>query len=218
MAILTRRLAPAPRELAPASRRLAPASRRLAAALRRLAVALPWLAAAAGTFAQPLAAAPPAAPLEYEVKAAFLLNFAKFVEWPPESLGARDALTICVFGEDPFGGALASTLAGEKLAGRPLQWRQVERASELRSCQVVFVSRSGRERVSELLAAVRGANVLTVGETESFAEQGGMVRFFLEANRVRFEINLDAVERTRLTVSSKLLRVARVVRPESRGR
>jgi hypothetical protein len=185
----------------------------LATGLLWLASGLTWLAGGAA----PLPGAPAPRPLEYEVKAAFLFNFAKFVEWPPESFREHDALAICVFGEDPFGGILESTVAGEKLGGRPLQVRQVERASELKSCQIVFISQSERERVPEILAGLRGANVLTVGENGRFAEQGGMVRFFLEANRVRFEINLDALERTRLLVSSKLLRVARVVRPESRG-
>ena len=205
MAILSQRGA------APAAR----LPRRLAAAVAWLAAVLPWLAAAAA----PLRGAPPPPPhpLEYEVKAAFLFNFAKFVEWPPESFNDRDSLAICIFGEDPFGGSLESTVAGEKIGGRQLRVRQVERPGELRSCQIAFIGRSERERVPEVLAALRGANVLTVGEPDRFAEQGGMVRFFLEANRVRFEINLDAVERTRLQVSSKLLRVARVVRPEGRG-
>jgi hypothetical protein len=199
---------PTPRHAKPG-----PARSAAAAGLLWLASGLTWLAAGA----MPLRGAPPPHPLEYEVKAAFLFNFAKFVEWPPESFQEHGALTICVFGEDPFGGILESTVAGENLAGRPLRVRQVDRASALRSCQVAFISQSERERVPEILAGLRGANVLTVGESDSFAEQGGMVRFFLEANRVRFEINLDALERTRLQVSSKLLRVARVVRPESRG-
>jgi len=170
-----------------------------------------WLAAAGA-----LRAAPPR-PLEYEVKAAFLFNFAKFVEWPPDAFREHDPLTICIFGEDPFGAVLDGTLAGETLAGRPLQARRTDRPGELRSCQIVFIGQAERERVPEVLASLRGANVLTVGESDRFAEQGGMVRFFVEANRVRFEVNLDALERTRLVVSSKLLRVARVVRPESKG-
>lgn len=205
MALLTRS-GPAPRS------RGAAAQARLVVVVAAGAAGVLWLAAGAGALR---GAAP--RPLEYEVKAAFLFNFAKFVEWPPDSFREPAALAICVFGEDPFGAVLDRTVAGEKLGDRPLQVRRTDRLSDLRSCQIAFIGDSERERVPEILASLRGANVLTVGESDRFAEQGGMVRFFLEANRVRFEINLDAVERTPLAVSSKLLRVARVVRPEGRG-
>jgi YfiR/HmsC-like len=180
------------------------------AALALLAAVLPPATAAV--------APPPAAPLEYKVKAAFLFNFAKFVTWPPETFrDPRDPLALCVFGADPFGGDLDAIVAGERLEARPLEVRRVNRLDDLRSCQIAFFSRAEAGRLPEILASLRGSNVLTVGESKRFAEQGGLIRFVLDGKRVRFEVNLDALERTRLTVSSKLLRVAQVVRPDSRG-
>jgi hypothetical protein len=171
-----------------------------------------WLAGAGA-----LAAAPPR-PLEYEVKAAFLFNFAKFVEWPPDSFREREPLTICIFGEDPFGAVLDGTLAGETLAGRPLQARRTDRPGELRSCQIVFIGQAERERVPEVLASLRGANVLTVGESDRFLATGGMIEFFNDHSHVRLRINLEAARASALQISSKLLRVAQVVAPSSLSR
>jgi hypothetical protein len=180
------------------------------------------LAALALAAARTAAAAPPPAPpapsLEYDVKAAFLYNFAKFVEWPVEARGGeRDPLTLCIFGADPFGSRLVELVKGETVAGRTLAVRNVRQLSELRSCHIAFFSRAEEERVPEALSGLHGSNVLTVGEGDDFAEQGGIVQFYLEENRVRFAINLDALEGTRLRVSSKLLRLARVVHPAARG-
>jgi hypothetical protein len=183
------------------------------------AVALALLAAAALLpHAAAAAAPPPPAPLEYKVKAAFLFNFAKFVTWPPEAFrDPRDPLALCIFGADPFGGDLDAIVAGERLDARPLEVRRVKRLDDLRSCQIAFFSRVESARLPEILASLRGSNVLTVGESEGFADQGGIVQFVLDGKRVRFDVNLDALERTHLAASSKLLRVARVVRPETRG-
>jgi len=155
---------------------------------------------------------------EYQVKAAFLFNFAKFVEWPPESFAAEgDSLALCIFGEDPFGTRLDELVTGEKIAGRTLAVRRIRRLSELKPCHIVFLSRAERGRVPEVLASLHGGDVLSVGESERFAEQGGIIQLYLEGNKVHFMVNLDALERTRLKMSSKLLRVARVMRPEAHG-
>jgi|HubBroStandDraft_3_1064219.scaffolds.fasta_scaffold41111_2 hypothetical protein len=160
----------------------------------------------------------PASVLEYDVKAAFLYNFAKFVEWPPEGPGGQgEPLNLCIFGEDPFGSRLDDLVGGERIEGRRIAVRRIRRSSELRSCHIVFLSRAERRRVPEAVAALRGRDVLTVGESEGFADAGGIIQLFVEANKVRFAVNLDALERTRLKVSSKLLRVARVVRPEGKS-
>jgi hypothetical protein len=198
----------------------APAAIAAAATLALLAAAalLPHAAVAAAAAAATAAAAPPPPPLEYKVKAAFLFNFAKFVTWPPEAFrDPRDPFALCIFGADPFGGDLDAIVAGERLDTRPLEVRRVKRLDDLRSCQIAFFSRAESGRLPEILASLRGSNVLTVGESEDFAAQGGIVQFVLDGKRVRFDVNLDALERTRLAVSSKLLRLARVVRPETRG-
>jgi hypothetical protein len=177
------------------------------------------LAAAA---AAPAAAAPPPAPpapsLEYDVKAAFLYNFAKFVEWPAEARGGEhDPLSLCIFGADPFGSRLDELVKGETIAGRSLAVRRIRQLSEIKSCHIAFFSHAEAEQVPAALASLRGSNVLTVGEDDGFAEQGGMIQFYLAENRVRFAINLDALEGTHLRVSSKLLRLARVLHPAARG-
>jgi uncharacterized protein DUF4154 len=158
-----------------------------------------------------LAAAGPAAAQvgEYELKAAFLYNFVKFVEWPPDAFaGERSPLAICVYGEDPFGSSLDGAVRGETLGERSLIVQRPERLDELRDCQVLFVSRSERQRMPEVLSRVEGQPVLTVGDTDGFLRAGGMINFVLEENKVRFLINQEAAERSRVRISSKLLRLA----------
>jgi hypothetical protein len=159
-----------------------------------------------------LLAVPGAAPAqtaeEYAVKAAFLYNFAKFVDWPPAAFPDPSNLKICVLGDDPFGGSL-ETVAGEQVAGRKLNVVRTDSTSKLAGCQILFISRSERERIPQILAAVKGSPVLTVGDTQKFADDGVIINFILEGSKVRFEINTDSAERARLRISSKLLQLAR---------
>lgn len=155
---------------------------------------------------------------EYDVKAAFLYNFAKFVEWPPDAFDSPGSpMTLCIVGKDPFGDVLDTLVRGETLQGRPLIVHRTRDLLEVRDCHVVFLSRTEQARQDEVLATVRGAGILTVGEGDSFLREGGIIRFVLEANRVRFEVNLDAAERNGLKLSSKLLRLARSVQPAGQG-
>jgi hypothetical protein len=148
--------------------------------------------------------------LEYQLKAAFLFNFVKFVEWPAEAFaGERSPLTICVYGADPFGDTLDNVVRGETVGERGLIVQRPESPGELRDCHVLFVSRSEKERMPEILSHVEGAPVLTVADTDGFLKAGGIINFVLEDNKVRFLINPEAAERNRLKVSSKLLRLAR---------
>ncbi|HWF39006.1 MAG TPA: YfiR family protein [Candidatus Acidoferrales bacterium] len=177
-----------------------------------------WRAAAAGivilsifsvsvrTFAQS------DSPNEYQVKAAFLFNFAKFVDWPPGTYAnAQSPFAICVLGDDPFGHVLENTLAGKSLGAHPVVLRRTKDLAEARRCQVVFVSSSEMHRYGEVVEGVRGARVLLVGETDGFASSGGAIEFTLEGNHVRFAINPEAAQRAGLTLSSKLLMLARIV-------
>lgn len=149
--------------------------------------------------------------LEAQVKAAFLLNFAKFVEWPDGTFTAPgDPVTACVAGEDPFGEILDTLVQGESVGGRRLIVHRTRSSAELRDCNLVFVPRSER-RQRELLSSLEGEGILTVGDAGSFLADGGVIRFVLDQNRVRFEINLEAAESHGLTLSSKLLRLARAV-------
>jgi hypothetical protein len=159
------------------------------------------------------------APSEYDVKAAFLYNFTKFVEWPPSAFSSGgDPLQVCILGEDPFGRSLPSVLEGEEVQGRTLRLRRVTHLFDPGLCHILFVSRSERERVPAILAVVEGAPMLTVSEIDGFVDRGGVINFRLVSGKVRFEINQTAAERAGLKVSSKLLRLAiRVVPERDRG-
>ena len=160
-----------------------------------------------------LAAVPESNPsVEYQVKAAFLFNFAKFVDWPPEAFQSEKApIALCVFRQDPFGGALDQIIRGKTINNREILARQINKLPDLKACQLVFVSAREDKLLSEILNSLKGASALVVGESEGFADRGGAVQFFLEDNKLRFAVNVDAVQRARLTVSAKLLALARIV-------
>jgi hypothetical protein len=149
---------------------------------------------------------------EYEIKAAFLFNFARFVEWPAAALGEPEApLSLCVLGEDPFGLALEETVRGETVRDRRLVVKRVAKVVDAGVCQLVFVSASERAHIPDILGVLAGRSVLTVSEVEDFAARGGIINFVLVDNRVRFEINPDAAEHGGLKISSELLRLGRIV-------
>lgn len=157
-------------------------------------------------------------PSEHLIKAAFLYNFAKFVEWPAKAFpSAKTPLTICILGEDPFGSDLDETIDGETVNERKLVAKRVKRVQDGEPCHVLFISSSEKERLPEVLGAVKRSSMLTVGETERFAKLGGIINFTLEENKVRFEINVDAADRAGLKISSKLLKLARVIRDEGKS-
>jgi hypothetical protein len=151
-------------------------------------------------------------PNEYQIKAAFLLNFVKFIEWPADTYPApQSPFAICVLGEDPFGAVLDNALDGKSVGSHPISLRRMKEISWSRRCQVVFVSSSENRNYPAIVESVRGARVLLVGETEGFAMAGGTIEFKLEENHVRFVINPDAAQRSGLMLSSKLLMLARIV-------
>ena len=149
---------------------------------------------------------------EYQLKAAFLYNFAKFVEWPAPAGGSQGPLVIVVFGPDPFGPALENMLWGKTINNRPLKVRRTSRLEEVLPCHLLFVSARERRRAPEVLKLAEEAGVLTVSEMEDFLELGGTVKFVAESSKVRFEVNLEAARRSGLRISSRLLSLARVVK------
>jgi hypothetical protein len=151
------------------------------------------------------------APTEYQVKAAFILNFAKFVEWPPQAFPDSSApLVIGVLGDDPFGPHLVNTVRGKMLNGRAIVVRECGGKLEIaRGCHVLFVSSSENHRLAELFGGLAGAPVLTVGETGEFTQTGGAISFFLEGNKIRFEIAEQSARRAGLRIDSKLLGLAK---------
>lgn len=153
--------------------------------------------------------------VEYQVKAAFLFNFAKFVEWPTDTFQSdKSPITLCVFRYDPFGSALDDIIREKTISNREVIARRIDELPDLKSCQLVFVGGREDKFLSEILKSLNGASALVVGESQDFAERGGGVQFFLEDNKLRFAVNVDAVQRARLTVSSKLLALARIARDQ----
>src|SRR5947207_4456179 len=191
-----------------------------------------FLVALGTIFAHSLRA--PATPRgEYETKAGYLLNFVEFIEWPSESFpDATSPIILGIIGEDPFGARLdklqdtivngrklkikrfkgALEFRGEETPGRRqdnLALKRARKIAELRSCHMLFVSSSESNFLPLILKPLRGASVLTVSESETFAREGGMINFLDGSDRVRIEINLDAAEQARLKISSKLLSLAK---------
>jgi hypothetical protein len=175
--------------------------------LRRVAGIVIGLIAGAATL---FAAQSPGPRSEYEVKAAFLLNFTRFIEWPPEAFeDSRAAFSICILGEDPFQNMLDQVVEGESVRGRRVVVARVKRPPGGKSCQVLFIGK-GEKDVSGILAGV-GPGVLTVGEHPGFLRDGGIINFALDGRHVRFDINQRAAANASLTVSARLLNVARTV-------
>jgi YfiR/HmsC-like len=147
---------------------------------------------------------------EYQIKAAFLLNFAMFVEWPPSAFeNAHSPIAICVVGADPFGGVLDRLLEGQVVNGRKLVARRLQRVPAGHACQVVFVSPS--EKDARGILAGLGPGVLSVGDRAGFLREGGIIGFVVENNHIRFDIDQRAAAKAALTISARLLSVARQV-------
>ena len=176
---------------------------------RGAAAVLVLFATLAARGATPQAQGPPTTS-EYEVKAAFLFNFAKFVEWPEASLPADGTFVIGLIGADPFRRSL-DELDGKQAIGRRIVVRRGARLEEVWPCQILFISASEEERLATLLQAMTGRPVLTVGDTDGWAERGVLVNFKTRERRVRFEINLERAELAGLKLSSQLLKLATLV-------
>ncbi len=165
-----------------------------------------------------LAASANVAP-EYEVKAAFLFRFAQFVEWPADTFrGASEPFTYCTIGDDPFRGALERTLNGKTIGQRPLRVEHLSGTGKISECQVLFVGgQEDKKHVDEMLADTGTLPILTVGEADRFAENGGAIGFCTEDNKIRFEVNLDAAGKAGLKISAKLLALAKTVLGAPKG-
>jgi hypothetical protein len=151
---------------------------------------------------------------EYDVKAAYLFKFTKFVEWPSAAFASTEApFVIGLVGRDPFDGGLDRLIAGNTTGARRLEVRHLNAndGNALRECQMIFVSTSEQRRLGGILSAVQGRPVLIVGESEGFASAGGMLGFALRENRVGIEVNSAAARQSRLKISSQLLNIAKIV-------
>jgi hypothetical protein len=153
-------------------------------------------------------------PAEYQVKAVYLYNFGKFVEWPATA-EKENSFAICILGRDPFGPALDSTLTGEKIDNRTMVARRIVDVQEAAQCQILFVASSEAARMKQVLASLGKSSVLTVSDLPDFSASGGMIQFVLDGGKVRFEVNLTAADKAGLTLSSQLLKVATAVKRDS---
>lgn len=151
------------------------------------------------------------APTMPQVQAAFLFNFAKFVIWPNETLRHGDALIIGVVGEDPFGPILEDTIRDKTVVGKKVVVHRFSSIQNAMHCHILFLSTSEERHLSHMMTALAKTNILTVSDMEQFAEHGGMIAFTIEDQKVRFNINVEAVERTELKIGSQLLKLARIV-------
>lgn len=155
-------------------------------------------------------------PNEYQVKAAYLYDFSRFIEWPVRpAVESGEPFAICVLGKDPFGSILDVTVSGQGTGTQVA--RRVTKPQDALACQIVFVGDSEEDHLKEILAALGKASVLTVSDIPRFSERGGMIGFVLKGDRVRFEVNLTNAVNAGLTVSSDLLKVALTVRKTHSG-
>jgi hypothetical protein len=148
---------------------------------------------------------------EYEVKAAFVYNFAKFIDWPAESFASETApFTICILGDNPFGKGF-DPIRSKTVKNRPVAVREIDDAASAGGCQVLFISASAEDRLDDILFSLKSRPTLLIGDTERFAKRGGMIGFMTEQNKVVFEINDTRAKRAGLRLSSQLLRLARTL-------
>lgn len=152
---------------------------------------------------------------ERNIKAAYLYNFANFVDWPEETDYQNEILNICVLGTDPFGKSL-DAVRGKIVKGgkkvKVIRFSSLESAKIKESCHILFISPSEKNNFSTIISSLKDSNTLTVSDFKDFAKSGGTMNFYIKKNNVKIEINIDAAERAGLKISSKLLKIAKVIR------
>jgi hypothetical protein len=150
---------------------------------------------------------------EYQVKAVYLYKFTEFTDWPAGSFTSADApLVIGIVGENPFGSILDDLTKGEVVRGHPLVVKRLQPGDDLRNCQVLFISHYDKEAMPTLFQKLKDSPVLTVGDATGFADQGGMINFVIDEEKVKLEINQSAAEEAGLQISAKLLKLAHIVK------
>jgi len=186
------------------------------AVLRRPLLAAIWCTLAMMALAPEVRGA--AEPTEYQVKAVFVFNFARFVEWPAQAFTAPDEpFVIGIVGTDPFGARLDEAVRGERVGQHPLQVRRFRNADKIGACQILYIDRSEGAQLSQILTAVNQRNTLTVTDLDGAAQHGVMIQFVTESNRIRLRINVEAARAAGLEISSKLLRPAEIVATDDGG-
>jgi hypothetical protein len=158
------------------------------------------------------------APLDFQVKAAFLVNFPKYMDWPSAAFaGTNSPITVAIFGDDNVAGEFGNMIEGGRtVSGRPVLLKRITKEEQIGTdCQILFIASSERQRIPEILEKVKGTGILTVGENEDFLEKGGVINLVHRDRKIRLQINLDAAGRAHLKISTRLLMAADVVRGKS---
>lgn len=153
--------------------------------------------------------------MDYQVKAAFLVNFPKYVDWPAGGFATPNSpITVAVFGDDNVANEFQNMIQGGLvISGHPVVLKQIRTEADIdASCQILFIAASEQSRAAAILDRLKGSAVLTVGESENFLEQGGMVNLVPKNRKIRLQVNLTAASQARLRISSRLLVAADYVK------
>lgn len=146
---------------------------------------------------------------EYQIKAAFLFNFAKFVDWPPEAFSNdKSPIVIGVLGKNVFGHYLADTIRDKTVNNRRFEFKEFDSVNQATNCQILFISPSVKDNVPSIVKGLHNASILTVSETDQFIKAGGMINFTIQDNKIHFQISDEAARKAGLKISSKLLSLA----------
>jgi len=153
-------------------------------------------------------------PMDYQVKAAFLVNFPKFVDWKPGTFADTNSpITVGIYGDDNIAGEFERMIEGGRaVEGRPIVLERITSEQQITNCQVLFIARSERHRTRAVIEKTKGSSVLTVGETEDFLEEGGIINMVPRDRKIRLQVNLGTARDSHLNISARLLKVADVVK------
>lgn len=152
---------------------------------------------------------------EYQVKAVFLYNFTQFVEWPPTAFASKESpLIIGVLGDNPFGTFLEETVSGEKVNGHPLAVQYYKTPEDIKTCHLLFINISEKNKQEEIALTLKGKNILTVTNNSDLVKQEEAIRFFIKSNKIQFQINPEVAKESNLLMSSKLLNIAKIFGPK----
>ena len=147
---------------------------------------------------------------EYQVKAVFLYNFTQFVDWPHETFNSpEEPFVIGIIGDDPFGSNLSEAIAGEKFGNHPIVIKHFRKTEEIENCQMLYINSDDQEEVENILTSISKKNILTISDAPAFNKWGGIIQFYIENNKIRLRINVERSKAAGLSISSKLLNVAK---------
>ena len=154
---------------------------------------------------------------EYQIKAAFLFNFTQFVEWPDHCFANPESRAVIgVLGKDPFGNFLEETIVGETIKKHPLVIQHYTNIDEITNCQILFINVSDKNQLRLINEKLKGKNILTVSDVNNFTKVGGMVRLYINDDKINIQINLEAAKAENLVISSKLLKLAEIVKTDKK--